>query len=429
MDKKSKRLLILFGLLVLAVLVIETAAPPPLNWKPSYTSYDKIPFGSYVFYDQLDDLFVDEKVQAIDKDPVQFLKENDSVTNSNYLFINEYLGFDNSEVDDLLEFASRGNKIFISTKSVFGALADTLNIESNDTYAYYEEDTVRVRLNNQSFKNRSYIYKKGSSYRYFVSYDTTRTQVLGEVLPFEPIKGYLKNFIENSENESDSTFTKVLEDSKIVSKEREIPQANFIETKVGDGAIYHHLNPIAFTNYYMLQDGKEQYIAEVMSYMNDGPVFFDDYGKAGKRIIESPLRFILSNVHLRWAWYLALGSILLYFLFKSKREQRAVPVVEPLENSTLSFTRTISNMYLEKSDYSSIVSKKIRFFLEHVRSHYYIPTDKLDQQFIKKLSVKTGKSLEETTQFVQFLGYLMGKGVHNKYELKQLNDQIDAFLK
>ncbi|WP_339687364.1 DUF4350 domain-containing protein [uncultured Nonlabens sp.] len=428
MDRKSKLYLyIIFGV-VGVLLLLETLAPQPLSWEESYTSGDKIPYGAYVLYDQLDKLF-NEEVESVKVDPVSFLKNHKEETNANYIFINNYLGFDRTEMDDLLEFADRGNKVFVSTQSVTGAFGDSLKLESNPYYSYYEEDTVRVRLNNPLFENRSYIYQKGSSYRHFVSYDTTITTVLGEVLPFEPVKGYLKNiFGEEFGSEQNSNQT-IIENAIEKSKSRQVPQANFIELKVGEGAIYYHLNPIAFTNYYMLQQGKEQYVSEVFSYLNDGPVYFDDYGKSGRRVVSSPMRFILTNAALKWSWYISLGAVLLYFIFKAKREQRAIPVVKPLVNSTVEFTKTIGNLYFQSGDVSGIIHKKINFFLQKLRSKYFVNTEKMNAIFIQRLSVKTGVSQEQTKDVIEYINHLRSKPVHSDYELKQLNKKIDSFFK
>ncbi|MFT5926704.1 MAG: hypothetical protein ACI9WL_001454 [Rubritalea sp.] len=428
MDKKSKRYLyIIFGVVAL-MLFLEVITPQPLSWQESYTSSDKIPYGAYVLYDQLEELF-EQEVESIKVDPVSFLKNHQEETNANYIFINNYLGFDTTEMDYITEFAERGNKVFVSTQSITGAAADSLKLESNRYYTYYEEDTVRVRLNNPLFENRSYIYQKGSSYRHFVRYDTARTTVLGEVLPFEPVKGYLKNiFGEEFGSDKDSTKM-ILKNAIEKSKSRQVPQANFIELKVGEGAIYYHLNPIAFTNYYLLQEGKEQYVSEVFSYLNDGPVYFDDYSKSGRRVVSSPMRFILTNAALKWSWYITLGAILLYFIFKAKREQRAIPLVKPLENSTVEFTKTIGNLYFQSDDVSGIIHKKISFFQQKLRSKYFVNTENMDEVFIKRLAVKSGVSQDQTKELIEYINYLRKKPVHSDYELKQLNKRIEAFFK
>ncbi len=195
---------------------------------------------------------------------------------------------------------------------------------------------------------------------------------------------------------------------------------------MGDGAIYYNLNPAAFTNYYLLK-GKQQYAVEALSYMNDGPVFFDDYGKSGRKVVASPLRFVLSQQPLKWAYFLALAGVLLYMVFASKRRQRIIPVVKPLENSTVEFTRTIGNLYFQSGDHTGIITKKINYFLESIRSQYYLDTQQLDDTLIERLSVKSGVDQKQTADLINYINQLRGKPSHIEYELKQLNKKIETF--
>jgi len=120
---------------------------------------------------------------------------------------------------------------------------------------------------NPNFKDRTYVYDKASEYRYFEVYDTLNTKVLGEVLAFEPSKGFIAGYIEDAVESSAEEFTDEDDETPQTDEDineeirltRETPQVNFVEVKVGDGAFYYNLNPIAFTNYYMLKDGKHQY--------------------------------------------------------------------------------------------------------------------------------------------------------------------------
>lgn len=435
MDKRSKIILYILAAILVGLFVIESTRPKPINWRPSYTSGDKIPLGAFVLYDNLDEIFKGSTIENVASTPIDFLKEHDTVTRASYIFLNNYLDFDKTETDYLLDFAARGNKVFISTSNAYGPLADTLKLEvsSSSYYDYSSEDTIRTRLVNPSFEDRSYVYHREGTYRYFERYDTLRTKVLGEVLAFNPDSNYLESLFED---ENDDEIDQIIEDDpdsfKAIKameiKTRKTPQVNYVEVSVGKGAIYYNLNPIAYSNYYML-GGKAQYVSESMAYINNDQIYFDDYGKSGRKVVTSPMRFVLSQPTLSWAYYLAIGGILLYMIFVSKREQRIVPIVKPLENSTVEFTKTIGNLYYQSGDYTSIVDKKIMFFLERVRSMYYLSTEKLDQTFIKRLAAKAGKPLEETSLLINFINNLKAKPLHNQYELKELNKRIEAFFK
>ncbi|SCY14404.1 protein of unknown function [Nonlabens sp. Hel1_33_55] len=433
MDKRSKIILYVLGAILIGLFVIESNRPKPINWRPSYTSGDTVPLGAYVLYDNLDEIFGDASIETVEQVPLEFLRDHQDLTGATYIFLNNYLDFDEVETDYLLDFVARGNKVFISSSSAYGALADTLQLEASSSSYYMDtgNDTIRTRLVNKSFKDRSYVYHREGSYRYFESYDTLRTKVLGEVLAFNPESDYLESLFQTDDEEDlediveDPDSFKSMKEMEI--KTRKTPQVNFVEVAIGDGAIYYNLNPLAYSNYYML-NGKEQYVAESFSYLQNDHIYFDNYGKSGRRVVSSPLRFILSQESLRWAYYLAIAGILLYMIFVSKREQRIVPVIKPLQNATVEFTKTIGNLYYQSGDYTSIVDKKITFFLERVRSTYYLNTEKLDSSFIKKLATKAGQPQDQTQELIQLINNLRAKPLHNQYELKQLNKQIEAFF-
>jgi hypothetical protein len=424
-DRRGKIILYGIGVLLVLLIIFEFSRPRPINWNYSFTSGDKIPYGAYILYDQLPNIFPDQEIQNIDKTPIDFLKSLDSVTNANYVFINNYLYFDKVEAEYLMDFASRGNKVFISAYGAYGPLADTLELEVGNSKFYADEigDTIRTRLVNQDFKDRTYIYDKGSSYTYLEAYDTLATTVLGEVLPVQPNKDFLDLILSDDKPESEEPED---EDSEV--KTVDVPQVNFVEVAVGEGAIYYNLNPIAFTNYYMLK-GKQQYALESLSYLNDGPIYFDDYGKSGRKVVTSPLRFVLSQPSLKWAYFLALAAVLLYMVFGSKRRQRIIPVVTPLENSTVEFTRTIGSLYFQSGDHTGILTKQINYFLENIRSHYYLSTQELNNDFIERLSVKSGVGKEQTADLINYISSMRNKPSHLEFELKQLNKKIEAFKK
>jgi len=435
-DKRSK--IILYFLLgaVFLLFVLESSRPRPVEWTMSFTSGDKIPYGCYVLYDQLKEAFPDQPVDAVDQVPMDFLMEHLEVTDANYIFINNGLSFDRVEAEYLMDFAARGNKVFVSSQSAYGALADTLGIETNSSfnYDYDQGDTIRTRLSNTQLKKQNYTYHRGASYRYFEVYDTLATKVLGEILPYTGDVNNFGDFFNNSVVETPANEEDVEEGENDLNIEDgedltlQTPQVNFIEVKVGEGAIYYNLNPIAFTNYYMLQEGMPNYVSEAMAYLNDGPVYFDDYGKSGRKVIESPMRFILSQPTLKWAYYLAVLAVLLYMIFVSKRRQRIIPIVDPPKNDTVDFTKTIGNLYFDSRDYSSIINKKIAYFLEKTRSSYYLSTEKLDRDFAKRLSAKSDKPLQQTEDLINFISRLRSKPMHNENELKQLNKKIDLFF-
>ena len=57
----------------------------------------------------------------------------------------------------------------------------------------------------------------------------------------------------------------------------------------------------------------------------------------------------MSQPALRITWRLMLLGLLLYLIFKGKREQRIIPIIKKPENTTVEFAQSISSVLRRKS--------------------------------------------------------------------------------
>ena len=64
---------------------------------------------------------------------------------------------------------------------------------------------------------------------------------------------------------------------------------------------------------------------------------------------------------------IALLSIILFIFFNAKRRQRIIPIIEPLVNSTVDFTKTIGNLYFQQNNNADLINKKIIKPLEKIK--------------------------------------------------------------
>ncbi|HJY13991.1 MAG TPA: hypothetical protein VJ304_14455, partial [Flavobacterium sp.] len=115
------------------------------------------------------------------------------------------------------------------------------------------------------------------------------------------------------------------------------------------------------------------------------------------------MRFILGNPALKYAWWLLLGGLILFIFFNAKRKQRIVPVIEPLKNTSVDFVKSIGNLYLQEGDFHDMMAKKAQYFLNKVRLDLLIDTQNLDEEFAKKLQLKTGKNIEAINEAVSLI--------------------------
>jgi hypothetical protein len=116
-------------------------------------------------------------------------------------------------------------------------------------------------------------------------------------------------------------------------------------------------------------------------------------------------------------------------LFNAKRKQRIVPILQPLSNLTIDFTKTIGNLYYQEGDHKNIIDKKIIYFLERIRTEYLIDTTKLDDEFVKKLHHKTGKDEKDIQELVLLINEYRNSYHGNiEADLIRINNAIEKIL-
>jgi len=93
----------------------------------------------------------------------------------------------------------------------------------------------------------------------------------------------------------------------------------------------------------------------------------------------------------------------IFMIFNAKRRQRIIPIKVPLQNTTVDFTKTIGNLYLQEGNHHIIIDKKIIYFLEKIRTDYLIDTFHLDETFINRLHQKTGKDKADIENIVRLI--------------------------
>ena len=403
MDKPSKIALYAIGAVIVLMMIAEITKPKALNWRDSYAAADKIPLGCYVLFNELKEVS-NKTIKTSTKTAFENLKDVETNEKTVSLFINNGIDFDKQDSESLIKYVEDGNSVFISTNYMYGVLSDTLNINIGyDIYNFFKKPSLNS-FTSTSLKHNERHFKDVIENSFFTSLDTLHAIALGTTHV---------NKTEKDPNDS-------------------IPETNinFIKIPFGknNGAFYVHTNPFAFSNYHML-NGNDAYAATVLSFLPKNQIIWDNYYKSGRKVITSPLRFVLQNPALKWAFYITLISLLLFVIFKGKRTQRIIPVVEPLKNASLDFTKTIGDLYYQHGDFTNIINNKIQYFLEQIRSKYYLNTNELSENFISKLAIKSSNKKEDTKALIDYIVYLKSKNTHTEPDLIQLNKLIETFTK
>ena len=260
-----------------------------------------------------------------------------------------------------------------------------------------------VSLSHQKFNKKEYVFQRGLNNTQITSVDTTNTTILG----------YLE-------------FTR--KNEFVPQPEEKVKLPNYVKTKFGDGHFLIHSTPQAFSNYYLLGENVD-YAAQVFSYLNNELLYWDNSKKSGRVVINSPMRFVLNQTALKWAYYLTISGLVLFVIFNAKRKQRIIPIINPEENTSVEFARTVGSLYHQNKDYGNLIAKKLNYFLAFLRERYYIDTSALNEQTFKSIAAKSGKPLEEVKKLMEFIVYLKGKPLSAEQDLINLNKKITAFKK
>lgn len=382
------------------LMLLQYNKPKEVNWFPSFAAQHKIPYGTFVLNDLLQKWFADN-LQQIHTPPFEFIQKDSSLQGT-YVFVNNDISFGEVELNHLLDWTFKGNTLFIAANGFDDELMDTLHLETKNLYAGFGKGQIQIhKLVNPGFESgNKYEFNKDDYANYFNALDTTNTKVIGLVDYFD----------------EDGT--------------RQKQNVNALKQRFGKGEIILSTFPKAFTNYFILKENNKDYTAGLLSYIDGSKnIFVDNHYKSGKSFYTSPMYIFLNTKELKWAYYITLIGAFLYVVFEGKRKQRPIPVVIPLKNQTLAFTRTIADMYFEKGEQKSITDHKIEYFLEYIRSHFYLGTLKQDDGFYRNLAARSNHSYEDVKEMFTLMEKLKIRSVITDSDLKNLNKLIEKFKK
>jgi hypothetical protein len=390
--KKDWKYLLYISLAVGLFVIVKLSGPKQYNWSITYAHDDKNPYGAFALSELLPGLFDGKRISHSYKTLYEI---KDSLGSSdNIVIVASNFSADKEDTKVILQHLERGGSAFISAQYFWGHFSDSLNVT---TYDY-------------SFRSGNIFDKRDTSFLKFANVQ------LDTVKEFP----YRRDNIHNYFNHFDSARTTV-----IAKNDYNYPVT--IRMKIGKGNLILNSTPLVFSNIYLLSSDNHEFVSKTLSYLPNENVSWTEYYHVGRMEISTPLRFILTNEPLSWAYYLTVISILLFMIFEIKRKQRIIPIIKPLGNTTLEFVSTIGNLYYQRSDHKNIAEKKINFFLDQLRSKYWVNTSRLDETFVQMLAKKTGKNEGDVGKIIKLITGIRTKDVIPAEDLIELNDQIEKF--
>ena len=373
--------------LLVFYLIAQFNRPRVTNWAETLKDNDTIPFGTYIVHKQMHDIFTVAKMIDTLRQPFYNVLNGKQFKNTAYLVIGKEVNISEADYGKLTTFIASGNDVFIAAETFGPYLHKKLSVETN--YGFHGDDTIRIGFVNKTLNTVQYAIGKQATNNYFESFDTTKVSVLGQ---------------------------------------NDAHQSNFIKFTLGKGNLYLNANPLMFSNYSLLQNQGAAYAATALSFINNADVLlWDEYYSRGAEEPQNEMRVFLEHPALRWAWYIAFFSLLVFVLYQMKRRQRIIPVIEPLANSSVEFANVVGQVYYEQRDNRDIAQKKISYFLEFIRNRFNLKTNVLDAEFTTLLGKKSGMELEFVQRVISNINFIRNSKQVADADLISLNQNIEEF--
>lgn len=395
MFKGNRKYYFVLATIFVGVIFLYYSQPKPVNWKRTYDKDDKIPFGCYAIFNLLENTYAGD-IQT-NTQGLYNLNENDQSGGKTLLIIDDQVDLTRLEVTSLFSFLEKGNTVLLCANKFGRELCDTfhLNVEWN---MHFNASSLDSLLKKPAFevsyvqpKNnvlRSYVYPKAATESYFSKLDTTRFRV-----------------------------------SAINKKQMPV----LLETDIGKGKLLLSTLPDVFGNLFIVDHPNRSYAYTLLSKLKNQTIIWDEYYKAYSRPKESLFAFIFSSDALYMAYGIAMLGLLLFMVFGIKRKQRSIPVIAPLQNTTLEFVDVVSHVYFNSQNHKHIALETIKYFYFDIFRKFNLSTASQDEEFYQTLHNLSGVDLEKIRVLFRYCENLKQAPSLTENDLLELNDRITKF--
>lgn len=392
-----------------------------LDTRFSLWRLDRIPYGARYAYDNLPAIFPNAEIRTSSRFPILFQNGNGRDTLRTLIILTPAFYPEPDEMNALIRFAANGNQVFISSRLFEDTVFSSLHIERQqynirriaDSSGSTEvgDTIVEKSLGNESAKQ---------------SGDDAAVRILDPVRLNWTTYSYPGTFSGNHFGVLDPVHVRILGCNKS-------GEPDFIRISYSNGgAVFLHIEPRAFSNFFLLYGGNKSYYDQALSWLPEksGVVEWSDYFRYSHHGDNySAFHFFLSNRSLRWAFWLTLLLFLLVFLIESKRKQRAIAEIPKLRNASEDFVKTVSRLYFQQKNNQNLAAKMITAFLENIRTAYNLSTSVLNDEFALKLAFRTGRPLNEITDLLHSIHEARLKVDLTDREIMDLHQKINQFDK
>ena len=380
-------------LLLLVMLNWGCSSPNQTDWTIRLSRENKNPYGLYLCYNSLNDMFPQAAVETLSPSynlsRLSTRLKNDP-EHSALIFIGESFQVTDKEAEDLLSLTAEGHQVMIAARDVSQNLMHLLHTGKR-TPELNSDEVKQCIVIAEDTSVSEFCYKGHNILSFFTAMNGNEKQytALGQ-----------------TKDKGD----------------------NFVAFSIGKGRLLLHAAPLAFSNYFLLQQQNRFYLPAVFQYvLHPKRVLWMDFGYRAAAHYGN-WSILWRHPATRGFLIIALITLILYVLFEMKRKQQIIPIVHPPLNASAAFVQTIGRLYYNTGNHNNLAEKMVQHFLEQLRSKFYVNTNLPDSAFAAALMAKSGWPEDEVQRLLQQIRQVQsGLTVDEKF-LMNLYAAIQKFL-
>jgi hypothetical protein len=395
MFKGNRKYYSVLALIFIAVIVLQYMQPKPINWTRTYFKKDKIPFGCYAIFNLLENNFA--KKVTTNKQTLYSLNAEMAESNQTLILIDDNVELSKLDVKSLFSFLKKGNTVLICTSNFSKALKDTFNIDVQENWIT-KSTSIDSLLTKRAFevqytqpKNnllKSYVYPTIATESYFTKFDTTLFKVSSVNKQHQPV---------------------------------------LLEANIGKGKLVLSSLPDVFGNLFIVNHVNRFYAYTLLSKVKNNTIIWDENYKTHNVQQKGIFQFIFNNDALYMGYCIAIIGLLFFMVFEMKRKQRVIPIIKPLQNSTLEFVDVISHVYFNSKNHKYIAEEKIAYFYFDVRKKFSVNTTLMNDEFYNTIHHLSGIELDTVKKLFSYCENLKQAPSLTEQDLLELNTRITNF--
>ena len=352
-------------------------------------------FGTSILAGILEEVYGEDKVVPLSETGALTISSKNK--NKGYFIISDYLFYDVTELDSLREFIRAGNH------AMFLASSASYELDSTLLHNLLWEESDSDSILHLSIAQTDNVYDLNC---HLDQLDTLESRYYSTItIPSEDSIGYIIHGYQ--------------QEGEVVS----------ISYPLGQGSIYLHSIPYAFTNVALKQEGMNDYVRKILPLMDIDTLYLDHtyYMDWTDTRDQNILQYIMSQPGLKAAYYLTLATLLLFLISRAKRRQKVVPVILSDENTSLEYVHTVSQLYRSHNQHYKLVKHIETIFNEWVHKKYFIKRD--HHNFIDVLSQKSKIEKPKIEKILNQIKSAKGNTRFDEDRLINLHKDLHHFYK